>query len=280
MAPATSGNSYAYQGTYDKTKFAQQYASSFAKVGTFSRASIPDLVSVLSKIEADKRVVDLRWTAYMLATVLKETSHTVRVASHGRTKKLWRNFTPIEEIGHGAGRPYHHPTKVKRLPGGDARVTEWAGGQWTIPAHGGVPKPLHRGGGALHDKSDVMSAVYLHDDGVPNQYFGRGYVQLTWWDNYAATGVVINRGISLLFNPQLALDQAIAYEIMAKGLTTGKAFAHGRRFSKYFTGTQSDYLHARDMVNPGAKQPEKKEFAVTAQLFENVLMASRSGSPS
>jgi hypothetical protein len=273
MALRGSGNGYAYQGTYDKTKFAKEYASTFAKVEKFSAASIGDLLSLLSRIEADKQVIDLRWTAYMLATALKETSHVVHVGSPGHTKRLWRNFGPTEEMGHGGTLAYHHPTKVKRLPGGDARVTEWAGGQWTVTAHNGHIEGL----GKKHDKSPVMSEVYLHDDGTPIQYFGRGYVQLTWWDGYASAGAMTNRGLALLFNPELALQPSIAYEIMAKGFIRGKMFGNRRRLSYYFTDTQSDYLGARNMVNPGAKQAEKKAFAKLAQLFESVLMASRSG---
>ena len=31
--------------------------------------------------------------------------------------------------------------------------------------------------------------VYTNDPGDENAYYGRGYVQLTWWSNYAKASV-------------------------------------------------------------------------------------------
>jgi len=133
MPNGTSGTSYAYRGTYDKDEFAKGYESSFAHIQKFNKASVQELVSVLSMIEVDKRIIDLRWTAYMLATMFIETSHTVRMGRGHHGKKVWRNFAPVEEVGHGRGHVYYFPAKVKRLHGGDARVTEWAGGRSSPP---------------------------------------------------------------------------------------------------------------------------------------------------
>jgi hypothetical protein len=53
----------------------------------------------------------------MLATTFVESSHTEKFrvpAKHGkghekaRTVKVWRNFKPIEEIGHGRGHAYYY----------------------------------------------------------------------------------------------------------------------------------------------------------------------------
>lgn len=54
-------------------------------------AKLPGLPAVLAAVRADPDIKDVRWAAYMLATVLRETAGT---------------FRPIEEFGRGAGRSY------------------------------------------------------------------------------------------------------------------------------------------------------------------------------
>lgn len=54
-------------------------------------AKLPGLPTVLSILRADADIRDVRWAAYMLATVQRETAGT---------------FQPIEEYGRGAGRSY------------------------------------------------------------------------------------------------------------------------------------------------------------------------------
>lgn len=44
-------------------------------------------------------------------------------------------------------------------------------------------------------------------------YYGRGYIQLTWKDNYRAAGLAL--GVDLVSNPDLALDPAISARIAA-----------------------------------------------------------------
>ncbi|MDB4980114.1 MAG: glycoside hydrolase family 19 [Myxococcales bacterium] len=271
----------------DKAKFSSLYASSFAKVTRFNLPSMSDLLFVLGKIQDDKRITDVRWAAYILGTMFVETSHTIRLKEQlgarvrphkPRTVKAWRNFSPVEEVGHGSGRPYFRPVKVKRLQTGDAQVTEWDGDQWTVPAGGGRPVP--RSEGAARGSGILVgppAANFTHDDGVENQYFGRGYVQLTWWDNYVSAGVAVGRGLAFLYEPDLMIRPDLAYEIMALGMVTGKTFANGRRLSQYFSGGHSDYVRARDIVNPGAPLSNKKEVGEIAQLFEKVLLDARSG---
>jgi hypothetical protein len=76
---------------FDKDEFLAQYAKQFGKVGTSKKAAIRQL---LTYIDYDQYVSDLRWAAYMLATVKHECADT------------WR---PVEEYGKGKGRPYGQP---------------------------------------------------------------------------------------------------------------------------------------------------------------------------
>ena len=110
------------------------------------------------------------------------------------------------------------------------------------------------------------------DEGVEHAYYGRGYVQLTWWDNYASTGVAIGEGLNLLFEPERALEPKIAYAVMVRGMTTGAGFANGHMLSDYFHGAHTNYKRARAMVN-GTDCAD--EIAAIAELFEAVLLQNK-----
>jgi hypothetical protein len=56
-----------------------------------------DLLGFLSFLQNDREIQDIRWAAYILATVHKES---------------WLSFKPIEEFGKGADQPYGVPKKV------------------------------------------------------------------------------------------------------------------------------------------------------------------------
>lgn len=220
----------------------------------------------------------------MLATTYVESSHTIRIQKvtpgkkgHSKTHsvKVWRNFSPIEEAGHGKGRKYYLPVKVTPLSNGDARLVEFDGDAWTVSAQTGHATPAHK-----HQKMGVRptaaeSPAYEADDGDEQLYFGRGYVQLTWWRGYANAGVALGRGLDLLFDPDSVDEKETAYQIMATGMCTGEIYANGRTLSRYFHQGQTDYVGARDMVNPGAKHANKVEVAEIAKIFENVLFAAR-----
>ena len=113
--------------------------------------------------------------------------------------------------------------------------------------------------------------AYDNDDGTEFAYYDRGYVQLTWCSNYGASGVAIKRGLDLLLNPDMVKRQAVAYALMSKGMRTGKGFANGHKFSKYFTSTVTDYTSARRMVNGS---DHASDIAAIAILFEAILRKS------
>jgi hypothetical protein len=275
---------YLYGGAYDQSAFQKAYAEQFKGVPKFNLASMSDLLFVLGKIGGDPRITDVRWAAYMLATAFIESSHTVKVKKesidkNGRHKshgvKVWRNFAPIEEAGHGGGKRYYLPVKVTRLAGGDAQVTEHDGDQWKVSVATGRGQDLHRHQRQGAEASAKASPIYDKDDGDEQYYYGRGYVQLTWWSNYAAAGVALGRGLALLFKPELVNDPDTAYQILATGMYTGGIFANRHQFSQFFQGAHTDYVGARNMVNPGAKHGNKVEVAQIAQRFEAVLLASK-----
>ena len=60
------------------------------------------------------------------------------------------------------------------------------------------------------------------------QGYGRGYVQLTWKNNYLTLGKALGLGDDLAKNPDHVLDPDIAYEIMSYGMRNG-SFSKGQR---------------------------------------------------
>jgi putative chitinase len=80
-----------------------------------------------------------------------------------------------------------------------------------------------------------------------NAYYGRGYVQLTWEENYRKMSEDLNLGDEVLIHPGRALEPAIAYRIMSYGMRQG-SFT-GKRLGDYIHGSGCDYYHAREIIN-------------------------------
>ncbi len=81
-------------------------------------------------------------------------------------------------------------------------------------------------------------------------YFGRGFVQLTWYENYELLGRLLC--IDLLNNPELALKLDIATKIMFEGMTKGSSSVGdftGKCLEQYFTKDKTDWVGARRIIN-------------------------------
>jgi hypothetical protein len=272
----------------DRVKFLRAFEAQFGKDSRFGAGGAQRVLSFLEKIEQDPNVTDVRWAAYMLATTVWETTVLTTVErsvisrkgkilldKHGKPvhvkRKRWEHsMAPVDEVGHGKGRRYHEPVKVKLLSDGTARVTEHDGDQFLIKRNGSF-RALTKGAKSGAKDGAPSSAVYDADDGIEQVYFGRGYVQLTWWSNYAAAGAAIGRGFALLVDPELVKDPAVAYEIMSVGMRTGKIFANGHSLEDYFGDGASNYKDARRMVNG---RDHAQEIAEIAIKFEKVLSAA------
>lgn len=76
-------------------------------------------------------------------------------------------------------------------------------------------------------------------------YFGRGFVQLTWLDNYKSFGQKL--GIDLVNSPELALNVKYAADIIVLGMKQG-SFT-GAALNKYFNEHSTDAINARRIVN-------------------------------
>jgi putative chitinase len=85
-------------------------------------------------------------------------------------------------------------------------------------------------------------------------YYGRGYVQLTWRDNYARADEELNIGPedSLEWHAERALDHYVAAEIMFQGMEEGwfRGDDKGRQtLDRYFSDTKDDSYGAREIIN-------------------------------
>ncbi len=81
-------------------------------------------------------------------------------------------------------------------------------------------------------------------------YYGRGDVQLTWYENYALMGKLLD--LPLLEQPELALNPEISARIMIEGMTKGRSNRGdftGVSLETYFNSTKSDPINARRIIN-------------------------------
>lgn len=207
-----------------------------------------------------------------------ETTHRISVPNaNGRgAHKVSRWASPVEEGGKGRLnahdiKDYYLPVKVVATPDGGAIVTEQDGDTFTISSGGAITR---RSAGATHgsNASAPVNNTYRQAAGTELRYYGRGYCQLTWWDNYASTGAEIGLGLELLFYPDRALEPETAFEVMVHAMVYGLSFANGKRLQMYLTGGLTNYVGARAMVN-GTN--ENVAIAKVAEVFEKALLAAR-----
>ncbi len=78
-------------------------------------------------------------------------------------------------------------------------------------------------------------------------YYGRGFVQLTWYDNYLVQDEKLGLKSELVKKPDLALDPEIATEILFRGMRDGDFT--GKKLADYFTESMTDWYNARRIVN-------------------------------
>ncbi len=176
--------------------------------GVMSDKQREGFTGLVKSIAGDRAITDMRWAAYMLATVKHECAET------------WR---PIEEFGKGAKKKY----------GQAVSVTD--------------------DNGVIHE----------------NRFYGRGYVQLTWQENYEKIGAALGLGNQLAVEPERALDPSVAYRVMSYGMTHG-SFT-GRTLSAYIKDGRADYRNARRIIN-GLDQADR--IAGYAKQLETALLGN------
>lgn len=113
-----------------------------------------------------------------------------------------------------------------------------------------------RGKGRRYGQKLKMSGVpYTEPDQL---YYGRGFVQLTWYENYATFEKLLK--VPLLKNPDLALQPDIASRIMFVGMSRG--LFSGKKLSDYFNATTTDWVGARKIINGLDKAASLASYAI------------------
>lgn len=178
--------------------------------------------------------------AYVLATAYHETG-MVKKLPDGR-RSLEHTMQPVREMGKGEGRKY---------------------GTWRINSHG-VKYCLKNGSG---------NAVYTQEE-CPHLFYGRGHVQLTWYDNYQRASRELNQNlpenehIDLVAQPDLALNNDISAKIIVLGMKQG--WFTGKKLSDYINDHRTDFVSARRIVNGTDKADQIARYA---RIFETALNA-------
>ena len=111
-------------------------------------------------------------------------------------------------------------------------------------------------------------------------YYGRGYPQLTWYDNYlqahqrlSAAGV-LHPGQDVCKTPDLACDPEVSAFILISGMTQG--WFTGRKLENYFPiedPSSADWYNARRIVNG---LDHANDIGDAAQTFFEALLAEES----
>jgi hypothetical protein len=111
-----------------------------------------------------------------------------------------------------------------------------------------------------------VTVTDANEEAYTNVYYGRGYVQLTWRDNYLAIGHAVGLADGLMLHPELALEPMHAYKIMSYGMRHG-SFT-GKKLGDYISGTKCDYVNARRVINA---LDRAELIARYARQFESLL---------
>lgn len=146
-------------------------------------------------------------------------------------------------------------------------------GKWMQPIREGG----YRYGPTYSHASAVRAVTAIYNKGIistnyalpagPHRlsYYGRGLVQITWYDNYLKFGIAEN--------PDAALEWDTSLRIMFDGMEKGM-FRKGRDLS--MIKSRSDYYAARDIIN-GDVRKNGRRIANEAEVFYKALKNYKPG---
>ena len=78
-----------------------------------------------------------------------------------------------------------------------------------------------------------------------NIFYGRGFVQLTWYENYEKAGKKLSQ--DFIKNPAGVMELNNAVKIMFLGMQEG--WFTGRKLSQYINDQLTDFVNARRIIN-------------------------------
>lgn len=223
---------------FDRKTFFDGYR---AKFGKLDQQQVRGLDRLLSGIEQDPHIKDIRWAAYMLATVKHETAHT---------------FQPIHEYG---GKAYF----VKRY-GGQTRKGKELGNDTPDEGYYYAGKgDVQTTGESNYEKAEIA--------------LRREYPELVA-EFERRTGKHFDLTVGDQENdetdPMNMLDPAISYAVMSYGMRHG--MFTGKNLADYIKAQFCDYREARRIIN-GLDKADA--IAKIASTFEGILRAAQAALP-
>lgn len=190
--------------------------------------------------------------------------------------------------------PFPGKLSVKQVSGTAAILDEWERRKLTDlrdlsymmatakleTAH--TMQPIQEGGGPkyftkMYDIAGARAALARRNgnttrgDGI--RYCGRGYVQLTWKNNYATLTKALRAAginVDLVNNPELAMRPDIAAFIMFEGMERG--LFTSKKLDDYFNDKKTDWIGARKIINGNDRAAEIAEIA--KQFYTDLNLAA------
>lgn len=128
-----------------------------------------------------------------------------------------------------------------------------------------------------HTMEPVKEAYWLSETWRKNNlryypWYGRGFVQLTWRENYEKAQTRLALGTLLTDDPDKALDADIAAQVIILGMIEG--WFTGKKLDQYITLQKSDFVGARRIVNGTDRAAE---IAKIAHTYDDLLTAAGYG---
>ena len=116
-----------------------------------------------------------------------------------------------------------------------------------------------------YESNNPKALKTIFPNGVKGvNYLGRGFVQLTHFDNYFKFGKLLS--IDLVGEPDLAMIPHTAWIITELGMTKG--LYTGKKLDDYFNIDETDFYRARQIINRMDKAMEIKEYA--EKIFQTI----------
>lgn len=100
-----------------------------------------------------------------------------------------------------------------------------------------------KGKGRRYGKRLKMNGTSYSD--TSNIFYGRGFVQLTWYENYDKAGKKLKE--DFIQHPEKVMELANATKIMFAGMANG--WFTGKKLGDYFNAVKEDWVNARRIIN-------------------------------
>ena len=181
---------------------------------------------LLINLESDSSMSDVRWAAYMLATAYHETGKLM--APNEEDPGVKKVVWPKNST---------LPVAVPNLEYFKQYAGRYGNAKWPLP------RPT----------SDAVT------------YRGRGYIHLTFKDNYSYFGYAAN--------PDELLNPAVAYIVMSRTMIDGDDSANGKSLDDYIYENTLDYFDARGIINGDKKKVAKGNTVSNGQLIAGYAQA-------